>query len=70
MAPIGNRYGLDAGTFAGVTEEAEISVGDRVCFAVESGADEGISVTLIDFAASGCVAILGEKRIDRYQFDT
>ena len=43
----------------------EITVGDRLCFVVENGADEGVSVTLIDCTASGRVAILGEKRIPR-----
>jgi hypothetical protein len=47
----------------GTSAPYEITSGDRVCFVVENGADDGLSVTLIDCAASGRVAILGEKRV-------
>ncbi len=48
---------------AGTRAPYELTVGDRVCFQVENGADVGLSVTLIDCASSGRVFILGVKRI-------
>jgi hypothetical protein len=41
----------------------EVNDGDLVCFVVENGADDSLSVTLIDCADSGRVLILGEKRM-------
>jgi hypothetical protein len=50
---------------AGLRAPYEISVGDWICFVVENGADDALSVILIDCASSGRVLILGEKRIPR-----
>jgi hypothetical protein len=50
---------------AGARAPYEIVVGDRLCFVVENSADVGLSVTLIDCAASGRVIILGRKSIPR-----
>jgi hypothetical protein len=48
---------------AGTRRPYELKVGDRVCFVVENGADDDLSVTLIDCEACGSVTMLGEKRI-------
>jgi hypothetical protein len=49
----------------GLRAPYEVSVGDHICFVVENSADDALSVTLIDCAASGRVLLLGEKRIPR-----
>jgi hypothetical protein len=48
---------------AGKRAPYELTVGDRVCFVVENGADVELAVTLLDCGAAGGVSRLGYKPV-------